>query len=387
VRRSLPSLGAALLLLAAALPARAQTGYLAFGDSITEGRGDDPARTEKGYPPRLQALLVDAGVQATVQNEGEGGESTADGLTRLDGVLAGISNATDVMILMEGTNDLKNGISVETTRRNLTDMARKAQQKGLTVVHATLIPRLPTAPMDGENIVNLTIAENIRDMAGRNTRTLADPFEVFSTLPNLFATYYSAERPDPVGHPNAAGYDKLAQLFFDVLRNRDTVPPVPGITVPLHGAEAVPASGPIQVEVWDFATGIDLANTRLLVNGADTGVVPTGDAKHATLTYTPAQPLSGVLRVGLRSRDLATPTPNSFDREVARALIAGTVVLDGDLDRDGRVDGEDLVQFGRRFGARKGELLYLDRADFNVDQIIDGTDLARLASNFGRTSF
>lgn len=376
-----------MLLLAAASPALAQTGFLAFGDSITEGRGDDPTRTEKGYPPRLQTLLVGAGVQATVENAGKGGESTVEGLTRLDTVLAGIGTATDVMILMEGTNDLRDGISVETTRRNLTEMARKAQLKGLTVVHATLIPRLPTAPIDGDNVTNLTLNEHVRDMAGRNSRTLADPFEVFSTLANLFTTYYSAERPDPVGHPNAAGYDRLAQLLFDVLRNRDTVPPVPGITNPVHGAEAVPATGPIQVEVWDFGTGIDFANTKLLVNGTDTGVVPAGDTKHAVLTYTPAQPLTGMLRVGLRTRDLATPTPNASDREVARAIVAGTLILEGDLDRNGRVDGGDLVQFARRFGARLGEILYLARADFNADGQIDGTDLARLATNFGKTSF
>jgi hypothetical protein len=91
--------------------------------------------------------------------------------------------------------------------------------------------------------------------------------------------------------------------------------------------------------------------------------------------------------VGLRTRDLATPTANVFDRDVARVLIAGTVVLEGDLDRDGRVDGRDLVELGRRFGARQGDPLYLARADINGDTLIDGTDLARLAANFGRTSF
>ena len=72
MRRSLLLCGAALLLLGGAHPTLAQVGFLAFGDSITEGRGDDPARTQKGYPPRLQSLLQADGVQATVQNAGLG---------------------------------------------------------------------------------------------------------------------------------------------------------------------------------------------------------------------------------------------------------------------------------------------------------------------------
>lgn len=382
--------GAALLLLGGARSSFAQVGFLAYGDSITAGVGDDPARTDKGYPPRLRALLVNAGVQATVQNAGHPGEDTTVGVTNIDAALASAPTSTEVLLLMEGSNDISRGISFETTMFDLREMARKAELKGLAVVHATTIPRIPSAWVDDRNVVNSRLAENLRDLAGTRNRDLADPFEVFSNLPNLFATYYAVptpEVPDPVGHPNAAGYDKLAQVFFDVIRDRDTVAPVPGITTPLHGAEGVSATTPITVHVWDFGSGIDLAATRLLVNGTDTGAAATGTPKHAQLSFTPATPLSGAVRVGLRSRDLAVPTPNATDKDVARFIVAGTTILAGDLDRDGRVDGRDLVQFARRFGARTNDARYLALADFNTDGVIDGTDLASLASNFGKTSF
>ncbi|HEV8632225.1 MAG TPA: GDSL-type esterase/lipase family protein [Thermoanaerobaculia bacterium] len=384
----------ALLALAAlasrALPAGAQTGYIAFGDSITEGRGDDPTRQLPGYPPRLQALLIGAGIPVTVKNAGLGGESTAEGLTRIDEVLAVAGPLDDVLLLMEGTNDFANHIGIETTRFDLNAMAQKAEAKGMSVVHATTIPRLPDAKFDPDNVMNLTLNENIRDMAGRRSRTLADPFEVFSSLPNLFDTYYykpPTGQNDPVGHPNAAGYDKLAQLFFDELRDVDKVPPVPGITNPLMAAEAVPPTSPITVDVWDFGAGIDLAATRLLVNGTEVGVVPAGDSHHAQLNYVPTTSLAGIVRVALRSRDLALPTANTTDREVTRFIVAGTIILAGDVDRSGRVDGRDLVQFARHFGARKGDTLYLALADFNADTVIDGSDLAQLAANFGKQSF
>ena len=370
------------LLLAAS--AQAQTGYIAFGDSITAGVGDDDLRTEKGYPPRLEALLLGAGLNAAVDNYGVGGEDTVQGLARLPGVLNEAAISGDVLVLMEGTNDISRSIPVEATRFNLNQMAERAENRGLTVIHATTIPRLPDAKFDSANVTNTWLNQNIRDMAGRRGRKLADPFEVLSTTPDLYNRYYYQGNDDPVGHPNAPGYDLVAQIFFDVIRNVDRVPPVTGLVSPVHGAREVSANAAILVEVWDFGAGIDLAATTLKVNGAATGLTPTGDPKRAVFTYQPPAPLAGVVTVGLAARDLATPA-NAVDREVGSFTIAGTQLLTGDLDQNGRVDGADLLRFARRFGSRLGETLYSPSADFNNDGIVDGQDLAVLASNFGRS--
>lgn len=383
MRRLLPALAVLLAVLLAGR-SEAQTAYIGFGDSITSGVGDDAARTEKGYPPRLEVLLRGAGFDAVVENHGVGGEDTVQGLGRINGVLNEAALSGDVLLLMEGTNDISRGIPVETTRFNLNQMAERAESRGMTVIHATTIPRLPDAKFDPGNITNVWLNQNIRDMAGRRGRRLADPFEVLSTTPDLFARYYSQASDDPVGHPNAAGYDLLAQIFFDVIRNVDRVPPVAGLVSPAHGAKGISASAPITVDVWDFGAGIDLAVTTLEINGVPTGVAPTGDPKKATLTYQPPTPLAGIISVGLSSRDLATPS-NSVDREVASFTVAGTQLLTGDLDQNGRVDGADLLRFARRFGSRLGEPLYSSTADFNDDGIVDGQDLAVLANNFGKS--
>jgi lysophospholipase L1-like esterase len=368
--------------------AQAQTAYIGFGDSITAGVGDDDLRTEKGYPPRLETLLQGAGINAVVENHGVPGEDTVQGLGRINGVLNDAALSGDVLILMEGTNDISRGIPVETIRFNLNQMAERAENRGMTVIHSTTIPRLPDAKFDSGNVTNTWLNQNIRDMAGRRGRKLADPFEVFSTTPDLFTRFYYQGNDDPVGHPNAAGYDLLAQIFFDVIRNVDRVPPVTGLVSPAHGAKEVSPTAPITVEVWDFGAGIDLAATTLKIDGVATGVVPTGDPKKVTLTYQPPAPLTGIVSVGLSSRDLATAaTPaNTVDREVFSFTIAGTQILTGDLDQDGRVDGADLLRFARRFGARLGETLYSPSADFNNDGIVDGQDLAVLANNFGKSS-
>jgi hypothetical protein len=189
---------------------------------------------------------------------------------------------------------------------------------------------------------------------------------------------------DPVGHPNSAGYDLMSRIFFNALQGIDTVPPVTGIMSPTNGAKDVAANTPINVDVWDFGTGIDLANTFLLVNGTVTPAVPTGNSVRARLSYTPPAPFSGIVSVGLRSRDFATP-PNTVDREIIRFTIAGFGALQGDLNQDNRVDGADLVIFALHFGAVRGDTAYSAAADINGDGKVDGLDLAILASNFGKS--
>jgi lysophospholipase L1-like esterase len=379
-----------LTLLPCALPAQSTrpTRYVAFGDSITEGVGDDPSRQPAlGYTPRLGALLVGAGIQADIINQGLGGEATPEGLNRLSSALVG-TQPDDVLLLMEGTNDVSRGIPLEATRFNLNEMARRAEARGLNVVQGTIFPRRPDAKMDADNVETLILSQNIRDMAGRRDRDLVDLFEIFISRPDRFpALYATSVGYDPVGHPNAAGYDLIAQTFFQTLTDVDRVPPVTGLMTPLPGADRVAAATSIDVDVWDFGAGIDLANTRLLINGTAVDVTPTGDTQRARLSYKPAQPLRGVVRVGLRSRDLALPTPNTVDREIARFTIAGTTLLKGDLDQSGRVDGADLVQLAILFGSRRGENRFRPTADLNNDDIVDGQDLAILAANFGKSSF
>jgi hypothetical protein len=138
------------------------------------------------------------------------------------------------------------------------------------------------------------------------------------------------------------------------------------------------------MDVWDFGSGTEISATDLLIDGevVDAGI--DGNPKRVHIVYDPPRPLSGVIEVGLRSRDRALPM-NRVDRVVMTFQVTGSE-LDGDLDSSGRVDGVDLVMFARAFGATPAEIRYLPDADFNRDDVIDGEDLAVLASNFGQSS-
>jgi acyl-CoA thioesterase-1 len=372
----------ATALLAAAPPAAAQTVYIAFGDSITAGSFDDPARAQKGYPPRLEDLLVARGVDAVVVNHGMPGESTAEALSRIDGVLAG---GGDVLLLMEGTNDVGARVSNETILTNLSILANRAENQGLEVVHGTIIPRHPTASYDPRNIVTRDIAGGTRELAWEEGRNLADPFEAFRHLiPDAFDTLYVGGE-DKL-HPNAAGYDALAEVFADALTGVDGVWPVIGRLFPHDDAQGVDPRQEIVIDLYDFGAGIDVDATRLLVGEEEVPAEITGDERLQRIRYRPDTPFSGVVFLGLEAQDLATP-PNRREGTLLQFVVAGATFLTGDITRDGRVDGADLVDFARAFGAQKGTSRYKGFADFNGDNVVDGNDLAILASNFGERSF
>lgn len=364
--------------------AAAQTKYVAFGDSITAGVGDDPGRAEAGYAPRLEDLLQDAGRNAVVVNRGVGAEKTVEGLSRINDVL---DEGGDVLLLMEGTNDLTRFVSIETILFNLDVMAERAEDRGWDVIHATVLPRIPDARLDPDNISNQKLNQRIRELAGNNGRDLSDIYEVFSSRPNIFATHYSNDPEDHVGHPNARGYDLMARTWFDVIVGIDSVPPVSGRLSPSNGGVEISPGARIDMDVWDFGTGIDLAQTRLVLNGVEVPAELTGNTRRAHLRYQPPRPFQGTIRVELHSQDLAQP-PNETAREVARFVIEGFSEegLAGDVDGDGRVDGLDLVKLGLAFGAGRGEARYDASADLDGSGRVNGEDLAILAANFGQSS-
>lgn len=165
--------------------------YTAFGDSITAGVG-----ASVGYPPRLEAMLTAERGASRVINRGRPGETTAQGLSRLPGVLA--QDRPHVLLLMEGTNDVTEGVSQSATIGNLEAMVSLARDAGVRVIIATLPPRA-----DGRRNASQSVSAGITAMAGRTGVTLVD-MEAAVSQSNLV---------DHV-HFNDAGYQEMAAAWF-----------------------------------------------------------------------------------------------------------------------------------------------------------------------------
>jgi acyl-CoA thioesterase-1 len=129
-----PSLSRRGLLAAAiaALPvsARAARGKVVtiLGDSITAGLGL-PGRD--ALPNQLHLALERLGVPNLVRGAGVSGDTTADGLGRLD---FSIRPDTSVVVVALGGNDLLRGFDPKTTRANLEAIVERLQARHKTVV-------------------------------------------------------------------------------------------------------------------------------------------------------------------------------------------------------------------------------------------------------------
>jgi len=118
-----------LALTLATAPAAARTPViLDFGDSLTAGLG---LPANEAFPARLEMWLHLQGIEARVINAGVSGDTTADGLARLDWALA---DKPDLVILALGANDALRGIDPSTVRNNLDKMIAKFAASGAKVL-------------------------------------------------------------------------------------------------------------------------------------------------------------------------------------------------------------------------------------------------------------
>ncbi|HEY3990073.1 MAG TPA: arylesterase [Acidobacteriaceae bacterium] len=101
---------------------------VAFGDSLTAGYGTDAGNS---YPDFLERDLNAEGFHYHVVNAGISGNTTKDGLERLDDVIA-LKPA--VVIVAFGGNDGLRGLPIDSTRKNLDRIVSTLQRAGIKVV-------------------------------------------------------------------------------------------------------------------------------------------------------------------------------------------------------------------------------------------------------------
>src|SRR5258708_14226783 len=108
------ALGALLMLPAAqgADPVAAKS-IVVLGDSLAAGLGVDPSES---FPSLIQNKIDSAGWNYRVVNAGVSGDTSADGLARIDWLL---KQRIDVLVLELGGNDGWRGIRVAATKTNL----------------------------------------------------------------------------------------------------------------------------------------------------------------------------------------------------------------------------------------------------------------------------
>jgi acyl-CoA thioesterase I len=117
-----------LVLALAITPAAAATRVLAFGDSLTAGYG---IPSDAAFPTRLADLLAKQGIAVRMVNGGVSGDTTADGLARLDWAMA---DHPEAVLLELGANDALRGIDPKLTYDNLDRILARLTASGAKVL-------------------------------------------------------------------------------------------------------------------------------------------------------------------------------------------------------------------------------------------------------------
>lgn len=163
---------------------------LAFGDSLTAGVG---VTKDNSYPSALAEL---SGL--TVINSGVSGETTAEGLKRLQEVLDNIK--PDLLILLEGGNDILRNKSLSETKANLASMIELAQRNKIPVVLIGVPQKAlfsNSAPLYGE---------------------LADKYQLVFDDSLIADLQRSPSFKSDYVHFNEKGYRKMATAIYELLK-------------------------------------------------------------------------------------------------------------------------------------------------------------------------
>jgi lysophospholipase L1-like esterase len=186
--------------------------YVAIGDSITSGFGDDilddnisldGRNYSAGFAPLLNDnLTLHNGYPCTVITDAIEGEKTADGLDRLQDILARYPYAGYYLILY-GTNDLES--------LQKADYKNLVQQMISMIRNAGKIPYLAKVPWKvGGSSQAQAFNEAIDELVAENN---------IAVVPPDFYTYFESnpgEMADSL-HPNGTGYASMADLWYQAI--------------------------------------------------------------------------------------------------------------------------------------------------------------------------
>jgi len=207
--------------------------FVAMGDSITNGTGDDIAgdnassdqrNISRGFTPILNnRLTAQLGLPVTVLNEGLGGTTSGTGGAGGSGRINSAKQRhteSQYWLIMFGTNDSKRPIR--------SGKGLQPGDSGYSGSFKDSMQRIVTSLKQSSKIPVLAKVPFIRNASASQDRLIQDynividelvAANAISVTPPDFYTYFKqnpGQLPDNI-HPNGAGYQAMAELWFNAL--------------------------------------------------------------------------------------------------------------------------------------------------------------------------
>jgi lysophospholipase L1-like esterase len=217
---------------------------VALGDSLTEGDCDDSGA---GYPGRLKTLVDSLRPGSQIQNLGRSGWSSTDLINGVNGNPSQLTQAVaahpDVALVWIGSNDLWN--LYEYGPEPMTSDAEQSDLADYSAAIDTILSQLTgggarvfIAMLDDQSKRPMVASPNPTEPALPATTTadlalMSDHIKAYNDIIRNGAAKFGAVTVDfsstsifttPAtlcsdgNHPNAAGYDLVAQIWFEALR-------------------------------------------------------------------------------------------------------------------------------------------------------------------------
>ena len=194
--------------------------YVAVGDSITLGSGDDIISDGTGYEPILNNLLTARkGYPHTVVNAGISGDYSADGAAKISSIL-GSNPSAKYFLILYGTNDALNPAVASGRGLNFGNPGYNQSYKDYMqrIISAILgqgkIPYLAKVPY--------TLDPLRSDAAIQEYNAAIDELRVSNGISVVAPDFYSwfqlnqIQLPDGI-HPNGTGCQAMANMWSGVL--------------------------------------------------------------------------------------------------------------------------------------------------------------------------
>jgi lysophospholipase L1-like esterase len=202
------------------------TNFMAFGDSLTSGVTSGAVSlslwqlmsvyaTIDSYPAKLQPMLA-ARYQRqpiNIDNDGVPGECVTDigcvstGTSRFRGDV--MASKADVVLLMEGTNDINLGRSPDRVTEALRAMIIDARSQNKRLFLATIPPERSGSRRPNAGAIP-TFNAMVKDLAQQQAVPLVD---VYTPLAANLSLYIGNDDL----HPTVLGYEVMAKTFYDAI--------------------------------------------------------------------------------------------------------------------------------------------------------------------------